>query len=641
MLRRPIVHISILAILFIVASAAAQNGVDQDLERWLSKKPVIKKIEVETDSDSAAFSDDEIKDAMFSKESNLLNTIRGSRQRRVQRETVDRDTLGIKYLYLSHGYLSVGIKESFEVIPTDSNALVRIEIHEGRQFKWRYVWTKGTYDSVFQGKIDNVLNSIKTGDPASPFALRQAAFDIKTVFANEGYPYATIDYNIDTLIDINYTDVTYTIHKDSLVHFGNVLIEGLNNYSEKSVRREITIDSGAIYRRKDIISTQKRIYETGNFVTLQLNPQKQYVSSYDRDNPDFTLHVREKKPHYVSFNTGAAQDSLKDLTWTFGGSWGKRNLLSSAYKFELSADASFIIFTEWRLKEHNYRAKLTDPWFLGIRMPLTLTGEISPGVKTPIQDQDYRIQTWSVSLSTFRNIQDILKILTGISYESVDIYGLGAAAAEALRQEEGIRIRRRLFFDLTRDSRDNLFVPTTGSYTVLNAEYVGGFLKGDDSFYSLDASWARYQRVWPGWISATRLKYGYVREFGNSSSVPIDDRLYIGGANTIRGFGHNALGPQSIDEEGNRTPQGANIILIANQEFRFPLVGKFWGSLFGDVGNGFTNRDEITLSKIAVSVGAGIQFLSPAGPIRLDFAKPVRLEPDNNIKLHLTILYAF
>ncbi len=624
-----------------IVTSFAQNGADQDLERWLSKKPVIKKIVIATESDSTAFKPNTIKNAMFSRESDILKAIRGVRQRRIQRETVDRDTLGIKYLYLSNGYLGVGVKESFEIVPPDSNALIRVLIDQGRQFRWRYVWTKGVYDSTFQGRIENVLHSIKTGDPASPFALRQAAFDIKTVFANHGYPYATIEYQVDTLPKYNYADVTFTIHEDSLVHFGKVLIEGLDNYGEKSVQREITIDSGDVYRRKDIISTQKRIYETGNFVTLQLNPQTQYQSSYDRDNPDFILHLREKKPHYVSFNTGAAQDSLKDLTWTFGGSWGKRNLFAGAYKFELSADASFIIFTEWRLKEHNYRAKLTDPWFLGIRMPLTLTAEISPGVKTPIQDQDYRIQTWSLSLSTYRNIQDILKITTGTTYESVDIYGLSQADAEALRQEEGIRIRRRLFFDLTRDTRNNLFVPTGGSYTVLNAEYVGGFLKGDDSFYSLDASWSRYQRVWPGWISATRLKYGYVREFGNSKSVPIDDRLYIGGANTIRGFGHNALGPQAVDENGTRTPQGANIILIANQEFRYPLIGKFWGSLFCDVGNGFANRQQIKWSRIAVSVGTGIQFLSPAGPIRLDFAKPIRLEPDNNIKIHLTILYAF
>jgi len=621
-------------------SAFAQNGIDPALERWLSKKPVIEKIVIEG-NDTANFKDHKIRENLFSRTSNLWRSIKGDRQRRVQRETIDRDTSGVKYLYLSNGFLSADIDETFEVIPPDSSALVRITIHEGRQFKWRYVWTRGEYDSVFQKDIDNVLRKIKTGDYANPFLLREAAFNVKTVFANEGYPYAVIDYRIDTLFDYDYADATFHIWQDSLVHFGSVNIEGLDNYSEKSVRREITIDSGDVYRRKEIVSTQKRVLETGNFLTLQLNPQEQYQNTYDRVNPDFTLRVREKKPHYVSFKTGAAQDSLKDLTWTFGGSWGKRNLLSSAYKFELSADASFVIFTEWRIKEHNYRVRLTDPWFLGIRMPLTLTGEISPGVETPIEDQDYRIQTWSVSLSTFRNIQDRLKILTGAKYESVDIYGLSEEAADILRQEEGIRIRRKLFFDLTRDSRDNLFVPTTGSFTVLGAEYVGGFLKGDDSFYALNFSWASYQRVWPGWISATRLKYGYVREFGSSATVPVDDRLYIGGANTIRGFSHNSLGPQSVDEDGNRTPQGANIVLIANQEFRFPIIGKFWGSLFCDIGNGFTDRDEIMWSRLAVSVGAGIQFLSPAGPIRLDFARPIRLEPEDKIKLHLTILYAF
>ncbi len=639
-LKRTVSYYLLLLLLLSISSASSQNGRDGNLERWLSKKPKIEKIEI-NGNDTANFKYKDIADVMFSKTSNFWRAMRGERARRVQRETVDRDTSGIKYLYLSNGFLGVSVEESFDIILPDSNAIVKIDIDEGRQFRFRYTWTQGNYDSTFQSGIKEIVRRIETGKPANPFILRQAAFDIKTVLANEGYPYASIQYRLDTLSDYDYADVSFYIEQDSLVHFGDVNVEGLKNFSEKSVRREITIDSGQVYRRKDIISTQKRVLETGNFVTLQLNPRDQNLASFDRLNPDFTLRVREKKPHYVNFKTGAAQDSLKDLTWTFGGSWGKRNVSSSARKLEFKADASFIIFTEWRLKEHNYSVSLTEPWFVGIRMPLTLTGEISPGVKTPIEEQDYRILSWSVSLSTYRNIQDIMKYLTGIKYESVEIYGLSPEDAINLRQEEGIRIRRKLFFDLTRDSRDNIFVPSTGSYTVINSEYVGGFLKGDDSFYSLDVSWARYQRVWPGWISATRLKYGYVREFGDSKTVPVDDRLYIGGANTIRGFTHNGLGPQSVDSLGNRTPQGANIILIANQEFRFPILGNFWGSIFGDIGNGFLAKEEIKWNVMAMSIGGGIQFLSPAGPIRLDYARPIRRKVDDNYKFHLSILYAF
>ena len=90
------------------------------------------------------------------------------------------------------------------------------------------------------------------------------------------------------------------------------------------------------------------------------------------------------------------------------------------------------------------------------------------------------------------------------------------------------------------------------------------------------------------------------------------------------------------------TPTGADIILIINQEFRYPIVSKLWGSIFMDIGNGYRNRADIKFNNLAVSYGLGFQFLSPAGPIRLDYARRVRVKGINSgYKFHFTILYAF
>jgi len=275
-------------------------------------------------------------------------------------------------------------------------------------------------------------------------------------------------------------------------------------------------------------------------------------------------------------------------------------------------------------------------------MPLTLTTQYSPGVKTPIRDQDYRKESWFISVSTTRYLNDRTRLITGLQYESVNLFGLSEADQERLKQEEGISIRRKLYIDVHRDTRNHPFIPSKGSVTAIRGEYIGGFLGGDDSFTVLEATWSKYQRVWPGWISAFRLKTGYVREFAQSPFVPVDERYYIGGANTIRGFSEGNLGPQYIDSTGTVKPEGANIIIIVNQEFRFRLIGKLWASLFSDVGNGFRNNSEIKWSNLALSYGIGLQFISPAGPIRIDYARHIKT---SNIpagdKFHFTILYAF
>jgi outer membrane protein insertion porin family len=139
-------------------------------------------------------------------------------------------------------------------------------------------------------------------------------------------------------------------------------------------------------------------------------------------------------------------------------------------------------------------------------------------------------------------------------------------------------------------------------------------------------------------IYATRLKGGWVKEFGRSHEVPINDRFYLGGANSIRGFRENSIGPRNAS--GSNV--GANAYAIFNQELRFPLFWKFWGSFFTDMGNGWESFADARPENILFSYGAGFQFVSPAGPIRLDYAhhleNGVYKEDD---RLHFTILYAF
>ncbi|PKK83793.1 MAG: hypothetical protein CVT49_06550 [candidate division Zixibacteria bacterium HGW-Zixibacteria-1] len=622
------------------SAARAQYTDEQMLNRWLSKKPVIDSITIKMDGDSP-FTHKKIRSVLYSYKSdipllNLLSAIRGDRRRRVQRETIMRDTAEVKYLFLSAGFLGVQVRENFEPILPDSNALVRINVETGRRFYYDTVLVDGRYEPRLNGDIIKLTRPFRKEKPVDPFKLKQAEYDMKSVLANNGYPYASVIYSIDTTEENNEAVINFNIDSDSLVHFGDVRIVGVDKFDTSLVERELTFRKGDQYRRKDIIKSQKRLLETGYYFTLRLNSTVQDTSAMqERLNPDFLLTLREKRAQHISVKTGAAQDSLKDLIWSFSGAWSKRNFLQSRY-LELSARSSFVIFTEWRLNEHSYRARITEPWFLGLRMPLTLTAQVEPGVRSLVQP--YRKQTWYVSVTTTWNVTEKLKLLTGLQYEKVNIYGVSKEAELQIKQEEGIKVRRKFYVNLVRDSRNNLFVPSQGSVTGLRFEYIGGFLGGDDSFYQLESSWSRYRRIWPGWISATRFKAGFLQEMKDSPSVPTDDRYYIGGANTIRGFAENELGPRSA--AGNFS--GADIIVIFNQELRYPIIGKLWGSLFTDIGNGYINRDDIKFKNLALSYGLGIQFVSPAGPIRLDYARHIRsegIEPGD--KVHFTILYAF
>ena len=146
---------------------------------------------------------------------------------------------------------------------------------------------------------------------------------------------------------------------------------------------------------------------------------------------------------------------------------------------------------------------------------------------------------------------------------------------------------------------------------------------------------------------------GWSKPFGDSKIVPAEELLYLGGANTIRGFRENSLGPLLQDS----TAAGANFVFIFNQEFRWKTVQLFsvipglvkfskkfplWQSIFFDMGNGYESASYMNFDNMAFSYGTGIQIVSPAGPIRVDYARSIRSKRyEVTSRWHFTILYAF
>ncbi|MDH4155672.1 MAG: BamA/TamA family outer membrane protein [candidate division Zixibacteria bacterium] len=623
--------------------AAAASATDRVQLRWIRNKPVIDSIVVEGNE---YFSAGEIKKRMYSRKRNVWGWLKGDRRTRIQRETLRRDTLEIKYMYLTKGFLGIQIQESFEITGIDSAALIRVQVDEGRQFRYGRRQVTGSFERRFGYSLNKIALNLKEGEPVNLFEVREAVFDMKTILANGGFPYARVTHLVDTS-GADGAAITFEIDADSLVHFGDIAVKGTENFPEYTARRELRIRKGAVYRRDDILRSQRRLFESGYFSTFQIN---QADTLTDRLQPDFVLRVRERRPLYVSFETGAAQSQERDLEWSFSPAFGKRNLWGSR-RLDLLADYSFSVGRDTRLLTHRYQVRFTEPWFLGIRMPLTLSGELNPRLKDPTQNFDK--QSWVVAAATTKRFGIYIKANLGFEYQSVEISGVPEDQIPLIKSQEGISARRKLYFNIRRDSREDLFIPRSGSVTDFSAEFFGGFLGGDENFFRFQTGWSRYQIFWPGWIAASRVRVGWTEEFGASEFVPSDELLYIGGANSIRGFKENTLGPQLPDG----SPKGARLTLIFNQEFRWKTLQIFsvipvlddlfralplWQSLFFDAGNGFDSRADFSLEDLAFSYGTGVQIASPAGPIRLDYARRIKTDKiDFASRWHFTILYAF
>ncbi len=544
-------------------------------------------------------------------------------------------------MYLREGYLAVRVMESFEMLE-DSSARIRIEVIEGIRFMLGPVDYLGDIPNNLRKQLGNPTKLMRRKGPVNLFHLRRVRSNLKELFANNGYPFALIDYLVDTAQAIgeqHFTPIHFNIVTDSLVHFGSVEITGAKVFGEGVAARELKIKPGALYRRKDIQDSQRRLLRSGYFTTIRLRVKdsSETGSKYNRLRPDFSIRVKEKRPQFVTLRGGVAQDSVRDLVWEQSIGWGKRNLFGSR-RIELSAEGVFVPHDEVLLS-HTYRVRYVEPWFLHIRMPLSLSAELEPGVKSQLQP--FRIQRWRIDAETRFEKRRKLRAVLGAQYEAVKVFDIEPAALADFREQEGISVRRKLYGSIRRDSRDDFFVPHRGTVTEGKVDFFGGFLGGDANFVRIEGSWAKFQPFWKSVIRATRIKFGFAEPLNLGEEVPAIDRFFIGGANTIRGFSTDELGPRSDSADVSR---GSEFYLIFNEELRFPIFKKFWGSMFFDAGNGWEGLDDpkISFKQAAYSYGVGIQYLSPAGPLRIDYARRIRTRgiPFND-RLHLTILYAF
>jgi outer membrane protein insertion porin family len=182
------------------------------------------------------------------------------------------------------------------------------------------------------------------------------------------------------------------------------------------------------------------------------------------------------------------------------------------------------------------------------------------------------------------------------------------------------------------------------------SKFAGGWLGGDADFYTASATSVWYFPFAARDAFAVRVRAGYSDKFGQSVQVPIEDRFFAGGSNSVRGFANNSLGPTTVDETtGEVFPAGGNAILLTNLEMRFslPVLSRIniSAAAFFDGGNvwqdwkdvtwsdfkPFKNSGDVSINDYFYGIGLGIRYNTPVGPIRLDYGVPLKtLEGDSD-----------
>ncbi len=604
---------------------------EQELKKSLSKRLAIEKIEI---VGNKSFDEKTIKKKMFSREDGFWQSVSLMRSNRYTKASYERDRVLLDYFYQSEGFDEAKIDISLLPGRDAEKTIVQVKIEEGIRYRVAQLDLAGEIGTEGY-QIAMAAHGLRSGTYLSSFAINDAKAAVKTIFANKGYPYAEVGVDVKKNTADSTALLTLSLRRNQLVLFGDVFVDTNLVTQPRVFRREITFDKGDIYTRAKFFESQQRLIRTGlfNFVTLRLADS---MSAVDSLQPDFFVSAVERPPRYAGVGVGTGQDKDAGVAMSALGTFGDRNIGGSARKVGINITTLFTL-KDSLIVRPNFQFAYTEPYLFNIRMPLILTFKYEP--RATSAKGNYRVRSFSVDATVIREFSLVTKLSTSLNYEEINLDTAGTAVPDAVRKSEGISINRRLILLLERDARpiQSRFNPSSGSYTSYRFEYVGGILGGDNDFIKLVWNWSKYN-LWSGsTIFASRLRLGYVNEFGTSDEVPVQEKFYLGGAYTVRGFPENEFGPQDENE-----PIGGEAIILMNLELRKQLIGKLWGSYFIDTGINSPKLRDVGFDQVAVTSGIGLQFMSPVGPIRLDYGQRVGM---NHVAagghLHIGILYAF
>ncbi len=215
---------------------------------------------------------------------------------------------------------------------------------------------------------------------------------------------------------------------------------------------------------------------------------------------------------------------------------------------------------------------------------------------------------------------------------------------------------------VSHDTRDFILDPHRGGFRSLGGTIAGGILGGDNDFYLVNTVSQRYWPISAARVFAVRLRLGYADPYGQSDEVPVANRYFTGGGNSVRGYDENSIGPKEfVDNIETGQPEltvvGGRVLVLTNVELRFalPLLSRwrFSGAVFADGGNVwkdpqsvsfsdfriFQNEDDVVQESYRFSVGLGIRYKTPLGPIRLDYGLPLTVETgtDGSGRFHFSL----
>jgi len=527
-------------------------------------------------------------------------------------DVLQEDLERVKSLYEDIGYLDAEVTPKIDYSPDGKLLNIEIDINEGRQYLVGTVTVTGNI--VLPEKDVEKKITLKSGKPFSMKALRDDVYGLRQYYYFYGYMNASIDVERTVNPDTGNIDVIYTIEAQEVVYIEKIDIRGNLRTKDVVIRRELRVYPGERFNGDKIKRSKERIYNLGFFENVSFDTE----TTEDPAVSNLIVTVKESKTGEFSF--GGGYSSIDQLIGFVEVQ--QRNFDIMNWPTFMGGGQNLTLKAELGMVRSNYNVSWTDPWIFGFpylfgfdfyRAAHSRSGDVGWAYDETRTGGDLRFG---------KEITETLRVDATYRLEEVKIENIDDNASAALLDEAGSNYISSLGGLLTYDTRDNIYTPSKGVIMSGSAENAGGFCMGDKNFFKWTLSAAWYHTFIEKFLLELKGRAGWVSPYGSSDTVPIYERFFAGGQNTIRGYRERRVGPR---DPGNNDPVGGESILVGNAEVTFPLFEKVLkGAVFYDVGNVWEKAgDMLDGSKLKSGVGVGLRINTPIGPVRVDYGYPL------------------
>jgi len=565
-----------------------------------------------------AFTAKKLKKAMQTKEKWFLSWITGAGT--YKEDELKNDANLVAEEYYNNGYANVKVGEPKVDLASDRKGLiVTIGITEGDQYRTGSIGFKG---DLLESEAELAKQvKLKTGEIFNRSLLRADIFTLTDLYADKGYAFANVTPLSKMDNEKKTIDITYEFEKGDKVYIDRINVAGNTRTRDKVVRREMKLAEGDLYGATPLKKSKQALTNTGFFEEVNIS-----TSKGSADNK-LNLNVDVKEKSTGQFSIGAGYSSLDGILGQ--GSVQQSNWLGLGLK----ANASL----SFGSKSQFYNLGLTDPYFLDTKW--TMGGDL---YRTQRDYVDYTRRATGGDIKAGYTLSDTLSTLWIYKYEIVKVYNFSQSML--LNVQRGLlplpeqdSTTSSITASISRNATDYHLDPTSGMINNFSVEFAG--IGGSNKFVRFIGDTRVFIPSFWGTVFSVNGSFGHIEGLGQD--VQIDEKFYLGGINTLRGYSGRTVCPVVTSVFPTSTINGIIIpspfyayvggdtAAYMNFEYVFPILKEagLKGVVFVDAGNANNGFDDV-FKRIQASYGFGFRWLSPMGPLRIEYGIPYNPRPN-------------